>query len=653
MARTRIKDHQAEQRVFLQRSAIAAAIITGLAAVLIGRLVLLQVIRHDVYASQAEGNRARREPIPANRGLIYDRNGKVLTENRPSFQLELIRERVPDLDKTLNGLVAINVLTAEELTEVRRVIRARRSFEAVPIRLRLTQEQIDRFGLYKHQFPGVNIEKRSSRYYPYGSLAVHALGYVGAISESDLPLIDQEAYAGTSLIGKLGVEEAREAELHGQNGYREILVNAQGREVKESGLGDTLQNKPPRAGSDVILSLDLPAQQAAEEGFNGRRGAAIAIDPRTGDVLVLASLPGFDPGLFGRGITGKEYRALNTDPNRPLLNRAIRGTYPAGSTVKPVLGMAGLAYGLVDPDHPHFCPGTYRVPGSSRIAREGRGGVHGSVDLRTAIAESCDVYFYDLAYRLDVDRIHEFLAPFGFGSPTGIDISGELSGILPSREWKRERFKNAKDPSEGAWYPGDSVNFGIGQGFMTVTPMQLAQVTAVLAAKGAVFKPRLVTAVRDPATGKTTNIDPIPMPHVKGGTPEQWNVIMEGMRATVTRGTARGIETKDYQIAGKTGTAQAYSVGRNQRLDRQVEERLRDHSWFIAFAPADDPQIAVAVLVENGGFGASAAAPIARKITDAYLLPRLKPQQAPAPEAETATPADNPAAESPAETASP
>ncbi len=634
---TRIKDHKAEQRFFIQRSAIAAFVITALAALLLGRLVLLQIIRYDHYLDLAQGNRARNDPIPANRGLIFDRNGKVLAENQPSYQLELVREQVADLEVTLNGLVAIDVLTADELAEVRRLVRARRNFESVPIRLRLTPEQMDRFAVHQYEFPGVTIQPRSTRSYPYGALAVHALGYVGAINEKDLARIDRSAYIGTALIGKLGVEAARESELHGKNGYQEILVNAQGRSVqKQGGLESTLRKQAPRAGSDLILALDLPAQQAAEEGFAGRRGAAIAIDPHNGDVLVLASLPGFDAGMFGRGITDKEYSALETDIDRPLLNRALSGTYPAGSTVKPVFGMAGLVYGAVTPNETHYCPGAYYLPRVSKPWREGKGGVHGTVDLRTAIAESCDVYFYALATELGVDRMHDFLEPFGYGRKTGIDISGEASGVLPSRAWKRNRFKN---PADGAWFPGDTVNFGIGQGFMLVTPMQLAQVAAVLAAKGAVFQPRLVTGIRDPATGQTRKIDPIPLPHVKGGTPEQWDVIMDSMRATVTRGTGRGIGTKDYDIAGKTGTAQAYSVSQNQRLDRKVDERLRDHSWFIAFAPAEAPQIAVAVLVENGGFGASAAAPIARKIMDAYLLPRMaKKADAPPPPKEPPAP---------------
>jgi penicillin-binding protein 2 len=640
MPRTvRIKDHQQEQRFFLQRSLVAAFVIAGLALLLLGRLVLLQVIRYDHYLDLAQGNRARKIPIPAIRGLILDRNGKVLAESQTSYQLELTRERVEqagDLETTLKGLVAINVLSTEELPDVRRMIRARRRFEEVPIRLRLTEEQIASFSVHQHEFPGVEIHTRSARFYPYGSLGVHALGYVGAIDEKDLSKIDPNAYVGTNLIGKKGVEQAREAELHGVNGFEEKLVNAQGRSVlKQGGLESSLRRQEAIAGSDLILSIDLATQQAAEEAFGNRRGAAIAIDPRNGDVLAFVSMPGFDPGMFGRGITNKEYSALTNDPDIPLLNRAVAGTYPSGSTIKPVLGMAGLAYKEITPEQSHYCPGYY----GSKPWREGKGGVHGTVDLRTAIAESCDVYFYWLADQLGVDKMHDFLSPFGYGRKTGIDISGEVAGVLPSREWKRNNPRIV----DKAWYPGDTINFGIGQGFMVVTPLQIAQVASVLAAKGAVFQPRLVTGIRDPQTGMTKNIEPIALPHVKGGTPEEWQVVMEGMRATLTRGTARGIETKAYAIAGKTGTAQAYSVARNQRLDRKVEERLNDHSWFMAFAPADNPQIAIAVLVENGGFGASGAAPITRKMMDAYLLPRLPKDDAvtaakpakPEPEGET------------------
>jgi penicillin-binding protein 2 len=641
-----VKDQQQEQRQYLGRSAIAAVAIGVISLVLIGRLVLLQIIRYDYYTDLAQGNRTRIEPIPANRGLILDRNGTVLAENQPSYQLELVREQVPDLEATLRGLSALELIPADEMEDVRRLIRSHRGFEAVPIRFRLNEDQIARFAVNRHQFPGVDIQARSTRFYPYGAMGVHALGYVGAISATDLERIDRATYLGTSLIGKLGVEAARESELHGTNGFREILVNAQGRSVqKQGGLVPDLRTRAPRAGTDLVLSIDLPSQQAAEAGFAGRRGAAIAIDPHTGDVLAMASMPGFDPGIFGRGITRAEYRELERSIDLPLFNRAVRGVYPPGSTVKPVLGMAGLAYGTVTADETHFCPGVFHLPGSRRAFREGRTGVHGAVDLRKAIAQSCDVYFYGLASKIGVDRIHEFLSPFGYGQLTGIDIAGELSGILPSKQWKAKYFKR---PEDKIWFPGDDVNFGIGQGFMTVTPMQQALVVSVLAAQGAAFKPRLVKGLRNPETRKTTLFDPVPMAHVKGGTPEQWQVIMEGMLGATSetaRGTARGIATTaTYKIAGKTGTAQVFSVAQNARyVEKDVAERLRDHSWFIAFAPAQAPQIAVAVLVENGGFGASAAGPIARKIMDAYLLPRLKAAQAVA-----ATANEAPASEAPA-----
>ncbi|MEO7775376.1 MAG: penicillin-binding protein 2 [Steroidobacteraceae bacterium] len=607
----------------MNRTLAATLVITVLAITLASRLVLLQVARHDYYLELSQGNRARIEPIPANRGLILDRNGKVLAENQPAYQLELIREQVPDLKATLAGLADLGLIAQDEVEDTRRLVMSRRGFEGVPIRLRMGEEEIAKFAVHRHEFPGVDIRTRLTRFYPNGDLAVHALGYVAAIGEADLPRIDRAAYAGTTLIGKLGVESAREKELHGSNGFREILVNAQGRSVQRQGaFAPDLRSRAPKAGHDLTLSVDLAAQQAAEKGLTGRRGSVVAIDPQNGDVIVLASRPGFDPSLFGRGLTRAEYAGLEGDIDQPLFNRALRGIYPPGSTVKPVIAMAGLAYGVASATEAKYCNGAYRLANSRRVAREGRGGVHGWVNLETAIAESCDVYFYGLAADLGVDRLHDFLEPFGFGRVTGIDIAGEKTGILPSRAWKQKAFKR---PEDQVWFPGETVNFGIGQGFMSVTPLQLAQVTAVLAAHGKVFKPRLVTGMRDSESGVIRKIAPEPMPDVKGGTEDEWKIILKGMMATMTRGTAKGI-TKDvaYVIAGKTGTAQVFSVAQNARyVEKNVSERLRDHSWFIAFAPAEAPRIAVAVLVENGGFGAAAAAPIARQVMDAYLLPLL------------------------------
>lgn len=627
-----IKNTLREQHAF-QRRLVLAVVLVGLATVVLGgRLFLLQVLRHDYYLQLSQGNRARLEPIPANRGLILDRHGKVLAENQAAYQLELVREQVPDLATTLRGLAQLQLIPDDEVRDITRLVRARRGFEAVPIRLRLSEEEIARFAVNRHHFPGVDIRTRLTRHYPHGELAVHALGYVAAIGEADLPRIDRSAYAGTTLIGKLGVESAREKELHGTNGFREVLVNAQGRSVQaQGGLAPDLRSRAPRAGADLILSLDLAAQQAAEQALAGRRGVVVAIDPANGDVLVLASRPGFDPGLFGRGLTRAEYRKLETDIDRPLLNRALRGTYPPGSTVKPVIALAGLRYGSVAADNVRFCGGEYYLPGSSRPFREGRGGRHGSVNLEDAIAVSCDVYFYSLANQLGVDNIATFLAPFGFGKPTGIDISGEQSGILPSREWKKQRFKRRQDQ---VWFPGETVNFGIGQGYMTVTPMQQAHMVATIASRGRSFKPRLVTGMRNAETGQASVIAPVELPAVEGIPEADWDRVFNGMTGTMLRGTGRGVGTgAAYTIAGKTGTAQVFSVGANEKyVEKNVAERLRDHSWFVAFAPVDKPRIALAVLVENGGFGASAAGPIARKVLDAYLLPREpSPTAEPAP----------------------
>ncbi|HEY6451073.1 MAG TPA: penicillin-binding protein 2, partial [Steroidobacteraceae bacterium] len=396
-----------------------------------------------------------------------------------------------------------------------------------------------------------------------------------------------------------------------------ILVNAQGRSVQRQGAyAPVLRSQPPMAGDDLRLSIDLQAQQAAEEGLGDHRGAVVALDPRNGDVLALASEPGFDPAEFARGISRSEYAALADNIDKPLLNRALRGTYPSGSTIKPVIALAALSYHLVDPNKPEFCAGVFHLPGSRLLFREGRTGRHGWLDLTHAIAKSCDVYFYGLAATVGAERIAAFMAPFGYGELTGIDISGEKPGLLPSPEWKKKAFK----PPLNVWYPGETVNFGVGQGYLLVTPLQLAHVASVLAERGKSFRPRLVTGVRD-ASGRITAIEPVADPPIQGVSSTDWDIVINGMVGAATYGTAAAISKgATYSIAGKTGTAQVFTVSRSERLTQKVAERLKDHAWFIAFAPVEDPRIAVAVLVENGGFGASAAAPIARKVMDAYLL---------------------------------
>jgi len=620
MPAVRIKDHWREQRLFDQRALVSAAVI-GLATVaLIVRLFVLQVSRHDYYAELSQGNRVRTEPIPAARGLILDRHGELIAGSQPAYQLELVPEEVPDIDATLAALAQLSLIRAEDVDEIARTIDSSRTFDSVPIRLRMSDEDVARFAVHRFEFRGVDIKTRQTRWYPNAALAVHALGYVGAISEQDLKHIDRSAYAGTSLIGKLGVESAFEQQLHGVNGSREVLVNAQGRSVERQGaFVPRLHSKAPMAGDDLLLSIDLKIQRVAEAALAGHRGAVVALDPNNGDVLALVSLPGFDPTVFGQGITAAEYRALAEDIDKPLFNRALRGTYPPGSTVKPAIALTALTYHVVDPQAHRFCAGSFHLPGSSFIYREYHNEHHGAVDLDDAIARSCDVYFYGLANEIGVDRISGFLARLGFGKPTGIDISGEKAGILPSREWKEKTFAR---PVDRVWFPGETVSFGIGQGYLTVTPIELAHYASIVATRGKIWRPRLVTAYRDPRSGELHRIAPVSDGEVQGVATEDWQRVVHGMIGVTQRGTAAAIGAHaPYIFGGKTGTAQVFTVARTDKYNAsKINERLRDHSWFIAFAPADAPRIALAVLEENGGAGASAAAPIARKVLDAYLL---------------------------------
>ena len=615
----RIKDQWNEQRIYSSRTFAALLIIGLLSLTLLGKLAYLQIIRHDYYLELSQGNRVRQDPIPASRGLILDRRGRVLVDNEPAFQLELIPEQTPNLPGTLQRLAALGLLDREDIDPLRRIIRSRRGFDSVPVRLRLSDEEIGRFAVHRFEFQGVELRARQTRHYPYGELGVHALGYVAAVSEDELDRIDKPGYAGTTLIGKLGVESAYETQLHGLNGYQQILVNAQGRSVKFQGaFQPNLRAAAPVAGKDLVLALDLPTQQAAEAALGDQRGAVVALDPTNGDVLALVSHPGFDPSVFGRGLTRSEYALLTGNEDKPLLNRALRGAYPSGSTIKPVMALAGLNYQIVDPERREFCNGAFHLPGSRHLYREGKGGKHGAVGLVDAVARSCDVYFYSLAAQLGVDRIATFAAQFGIGSLTGIDISGEKPGLLPTPEWKKQAFKR---PQDQVWFPGETVNFGVGQGYLLVTPLQLAHMVALLAERGQSFQPRVVMGARD-VRGAVIRTAPVATPGAKGISDANWALVLRGMIGATTYGTAAAIgKGARYTIAGKTGTAQVYSVAQNARYnEKTVAARLRDHAWFIAFAPAEAPRIAICVLVENGGFGASAAAPIARRVMDAYLL---------------------------------
>jgi penicillin-binding protein 2 len=621
---SRIKNYFAESRLFTVRSIVAGVFAAVLLLAVAGRLFYLQVLKHDYYATLSQGNSIRNEPIPPSRGLILDRHGVVLADNLPAFNVELVREQVGDnkaLDATLAQLVSIGLLRGDEVNNIRRTILVHKVYESVPIKLLLNEEEMALFAVHRYQFTGVDIRARLARHYPLREIGVHAIGYVSAINEADLKLIDSAEYAGTSLIGKLGVEGAYEQQLHGKPGFREIEVNAAGRPVeKQGGYAPRLNTRPPVAGEDLILGMDVRVQKVAEEALVGKRGAVVALDPRTGDVIALASTPGFDPNDFVRGLSVAQYAALANNIDIPLLNRALRGAYPPGSTVKPLYALAAQKYNIISPTQEEFCPGVFTLRGSAHEYRDDK--KHGFLDMRRAISVSCDVYFFRAAEKLGIERMAPFMTTFGYGVLTGIDIPGEKPGLYASPEWKKRAFKRAADQ---VWFPGETVSMGIGQGPITVTPLQQAHFAAEIAERGQIIAaPRLVAAMR-PA-GSTTIIPRSPQltPPINIATDEQWSVVYDGMVGAVygPGGTAYavGVGSK-YKIAGKTGTAQVIAIKQNEKYHvKDVAERNRDHAWFIAYAPADDPKIAISVLVENGGFGAAAAAPIARKVLDSYLL---------------------------------
>lgn len=626
MRRVRIKDDALEQRMFFQRVLLASAVVALIAIALVSRAFWLQVVQHAHYVELSQGNRARIEPLPPNRGIIYDRAGRVIAENTPAYQLELIREQAGDLDDTLSRLVRFGLLEPGEVGRVRQLVNSRRTFEAVPFLLQLDDEEVARYAVHRHELPGVLLETRMARHYPYGTVGAHALGYVGTISEQDLSRVDRERYFGTGVIGKTGIESAYEGELLGTGGYREVLVNAEGRPARlAEGSDPQLKTHEPQAGRDLRVTIDIELQRVAEEAFAGRRGGVVAIDPSNGDVLVFASMPSFDPNGFARGISRSDYIALTENPDQPLFNRVLRGTYPPGSTIKPLMALAGLENGVLRPQDVTNCGGSYSLPGSRHRYREPRrGGTHGPVDMRRAVMKSCDVYFYRLANTLGIDRIHDSMARMGFGEPTGIDIAGERGGIMPSPDWKKTVFKSRE---QQVWFPGETVIVGIGQGYWTATLLQLAKATALLAMRGQPYQPRLVRALVDPETGAVEEKKPRPLPRIELKDPANWEIIVDAMVAVTTGGTASvAARGAAYSIAGKTGTAQVFSVGQTEKYnEKEVAERLRDHALFVAFAPAEAPKLAVAVLVENGGFGSSAAAPIARAIFDAYLVGAAPP----------------------------
>ncbi len=617
-----IKDVHSERRMFLSRVVLAAVVSILLLGLVIARLVQLQVVDHELFAEKSQGNRVRIEPVPPIRGLVFDRKDRVLAENLPAYQLELIPEQVVDIDDTLKRLASINLIQFEDIPRIKDLSRSGPRFKPVTLKFRLTEKEIASFAIQRPRFPGVDFQPRLVRHYPDGEFVSHAVGYVGALSTDDLQRLDPALYAGTSHTGKTGVESSFESDLHGDTGYRHLITNARGRQVPSdtSELLDSLPfDETPMPGANVYLSIDLDLQRIATQALDGRRGALVAIDPQNGEILALVSAPAFDPNLFAVGMSTSQYRELSENPDRPLFNRAVRGTYPPGSTIKPVLALAALETGATNLTRKTVCHGYFQLPNIEHRYRDWKPEGHGPVDLHDAIAQSCDVYFYEISTEIGITSMHDYLTRFGLGSETGIDISGERPGLVPSVEWKRNNFRG----DDRRWYDGETVTTSIGQSYMLATPLQLASAAAALATRGKRFRPHMVAAVEDALTGERRLVQPERLPDVEISNDFYWQNVLDAMHDVMQgpRGTARAVGFgAPYEMAGKSGTAQVVSIAQDEKYDdAELEERQRDHALFIAFAPLDEPRIAVALIVENGESGSGVAAPIARAVMDAYL----------------------------------
>ena len=612
----RLKDHEKDARLVRSRVVVGAIVVVALICALIVRLYYLQVVQYEYHSTLSENNRVHVRPLPPPRGLIFDRNGVVIADNRPSFSLTMTRERSKGWQQELDVVVEILELTPEDraLFE-KRMKQGRRPFEAVPILFELNEEQIARIAVNQFRLPGVEVVAQLVRHYPQGAHFAHSVGYMGRINEKELKTLDPVNYSGTHHIGKTGIERFYEAELHGQVGYEEVETNARGRVLR------VLKRTDPIPGKDIVLSLDIKLQEAAEEALAGRRGAVVALNPMTGEVLAMVSQPSFDPNLFVTGISFKAYAELRDSIDRPLFNRILRGLYPPGSTIKPAVAIAGLDSGVITGSSRVYDPGYYQLPNYDHKYRNWNRTGDGYVDLDTAIMRSNDTYFYDLAHKLGIDRLSSYMNQFGIGQKVSLDMFEESAGLMPSREWKRATRRQA-------WFPGETLILGIGQGYMQSTPLQLAQATALIASKGKWIRPHLAKTIEG-----VPPVDPNPMPDIVLRDPSNWAKVTHGMQQVVhgARGTARvaGVGAQ-YLIAGKSGTAQVVAIKQGEKYDRsKVQERHRDHALFVGFAPANNPQIAVSVMIENGEAGSRVASPVVRSVMDAWLLGadgKLKPE---------------------------
>ena len=602
-----------ESRLIRRRVFIAVALFILFIMFIFIRLFNLQVLQHEHYITLSENNRIKVLPIPPIRGLIYSRDGILLAENQPAFSLEIVPERVDNLKQVVAQLAEIITINEEDRKRFYKLAQEQRPYDSVPLRYNLDEIEVASFAVNKHRFPGVDVVARLYRQYPLQALTAHVIGYVGRIDKDDLATLDKSDYLGTTHIGKLGIEKAYEDILHGHVGHQQVEINAQGRIVRR----DLPGSATPEPGKNIFLTLDISLQKIAENALQGKRGAIVAVDPNNGSILALVSSPAYDPNLFVNGIDVQSYKDLLQSGATPLVNRALQGKYPPGSTIKPFLAVTALSYGIRRPDDEIWCPGWFALKGSEHLYRDWKKGGHGHVNMSYAIMQSCDVYFYTLANDLGITRLHNGLLDLGFGNKTGIDIGGESDGLVPSDEWKRKTYHQP-------WYPGETLIAGIGQGSILATPVQLATATAALANHGRLFPPYLANIAKDIITGSVTELDHKSFRQVSMYDPENWKVITDAMISVVHGefGTARrsGLNAP-YRFAGKTGTAQVIGVAQNEQYKKEeTPEEFQDHALFIAFAPAESPQIAVAIIVENGGSGSGSAAPIARLLFDHYLL---------------------------------
>ena len=609
-----IKDEREEQRLFESRAWIGFFIISFCVLALLGRYVWLQVFAFDSFSTRSESNRVTVRPVVPNRGIIYDRRGRVIAENRPAYRLEIVPEKVPGkmpgLKALLDELSTLIVLSEDDRKSFHKSRRNYRVFDSVPVKFNLSEREVARFAVNRHRFQGVDVVPYLSRNYPYGELLTHVIGYTGRLDADDIASVDDGNYRGTRSIGKIGVEQFREKELHGTSGFERVETNVSGRVLT------LLERQDAIPGTDLVLSIDVAVQKAAWDALGDRPGSVVAIDPLDGSVIALVSKPAYDPNAFVDGISQRAYNDILNNPGRPLFNRALNGGYEPGSTLKPFVGLAGLELDLITPQTRVFSSGKFYIKGYSRPYRDWKDTGHGWVDIGSALEQSVNTYFYQLAKDMGIDRMHDYLSQFGFGSVTGIDVPGEGKGLLPSREWKRA-------VKEQPWYPGETVIAGIGQGFNVVTPLQLANALAALVNGGTRYAPRLLYAAKPAGVEKANRIEaPVEM-QIPVEDAQDWQTILDGMDRVVngSRGTARRVAVDaHYRTGGKTGTAQVYQLGVDKaKNDSEIAEHLRDHAWFIAFAPVQAPRIAVAVVVEHGGHGASAAAPVARATLDAWL----------------------------------